>query len=501
MAKCDSVIQAVSMHAKATPDKIALIDQKSAVSYKELLQRCRSIAAEIHSWGVVKGDRVLVQCTQDIPFMVYVLACEMLEVIIVPLEKDVKTERLIDIYDDTQAFIAIVSENHLNLSGENLRIVFNEKIERADVENEGECAFDETGRWSSDVISEILFSTGTTGKPKGIMITNGNNVAIAENVITGTEMTEDSIELISLPLSHSHALRSVYAHLVNGSTALIADGISDISGIFYLMEKWHVNAMDISPAIAKILFTLAASGLKKIAGQIEYIQVGTTVLDDSVRNRLIEMFPTTRIYDSYGSTEAGRSCVLEIHETAEKGCVGHPTVHSKFIIVDVRTKCQIVSTAEHPGIIAVSGGMVTPGYWNNPELTNSEIIDRTLYSSDLGYLDEEGRLYVYGRIDDVICYKGIKIMPEEIETVANGFSGIADCACIALEDELCGQVPYLLIKLEEGCPFSMREFERYLGLRLEKSRMPRKIEMIDEIPRTANGKLQRNKLTGRRLDL
>ena len=147
-------------------------------------------------------------------------------------------------------------------------------------------------------------------------------------------------------------------------------------------------------------------------------------------------------------------------------------------------------------MLACSGGMNMDGYWGEPDLTKETLRDGYVITADLSYMDPEGYVYVLGRKDDVINYKGIKISPDEIEEVVSACDLIADCACVPMEDELAGQVPKLFVSLrpELADDYSEEKLYAFLKDRIDDNRMPRKIEVIDVIPRTYNGKLLRSKL-------
>ena len=145
----------------------------------------------------------------------------------------------------------------------------------------------------------------------------------------------------------------------------------------------------------------------------------------------------------------------------------------------------------------MSGSMMMEGYFDSEELTKKTLVDGVLYTSDLGYIDQEGRIYVLGRQDDVINYKGIKIAPEEIEQTASRYTGVKDCCCVPLEDPVCGQVPKLFVSVLPSHPFDKKDFMAYLRKNLEPGRVPAAVELIDQIPRSSNGKILRKRLRER----
>lgn len=479
-----SILDAVKQHSESKQNQLAVIDEKVKYTYSEFYTKIKEAATALLGLGVCKDDYVVVECSQDARYLILDFACEMLGAIFVPVEKKAVEARVIEIFTETKAK-CIIGQTDYSAIGTWYAIdtVFTEEMPV----KEGVESMPDT-----DEVAEILYSTGTTGKPKGIMLSHRANVAVAENIMYGTEMNENTVEIIPMPLSHSHGLRTCYANLINGSCVAIIDGITNIGGFFKMIDSYHVNALDISPTLGKLLVKIAKKALEQYSIQFDYIELGTAVLDDDLKEELKVLFPNTRLYNFYGSTEAGRSCAYDFNKEDYSRCIGYPSKHAKFLVTD-ENKNEIESSKENLGLLAISGDMMMEGYFNSPELTKETVVDGVIYTTDLGYIDETGKVYVFGRADDVINYKGIKISPEEIETVANEYEGVVDSACVPLEDKVCGQVPKLFIQVETP-DFDKKEYMAYLRANLEVSRVPTKVEIIDAIPRTSNGKLQRKKL-------
>lgn len=479
-----SILEAVKKHSETMDNKPAVIDSTASYTYGQFYTKIKEGANALVKLGVSKGDYVVIECSQDARYLILDFACEMLGAIFVPVEKKAVDSRVEEIYTETKAK-CIIGQTDYSTVGTWYNIddvltddltAFEGKVELPDAND----------------VAEILYSTGTTGKPKGIMLSHRANVAVAENIMYGTEMNENTVEIIPMPLSHSHGLRTCYANLINGSCVVIIDGITNIGGFFKMIDTYHVNALDISPTLGKVLVKIAKKALEQYSNQFEYIELGTAVLDDELKEELKVLFPNTRLYNFYGSTEAGRSCAYDFNKEDYSRCIGYPSRHAKFFVTD-ENKNEIESSVDNLGLLAISGEMMMEGYFNSPELTKETVIDGVIYTTDLGYIDDSGKVYVFGRADDVINYKGIKISPEEIEVVANEYEGVVDSACVPLADKMCGQVPKLFIQVNSSA-FDKKEYMNYLRANLEASRVPTKVEIIDEIPRTSNGKLQRKKL-------
>lgn len=221
--------------------------------------------------------------------------------------------------------------------------------------------------------------------------------------------------------------------------------------------------------------------------------MGTAVLPQTTKDELKHQFPDVRLYNCYGSTESGRSCILNFNTNDDEPyCIVRPLVNASFIVVD-DNRNEIVSSIEHTGLLVCKGRMNMRGYWKQLELTAQTLVDGYIYTNDEAYINPDGRVFLLGRRGDVINYKGIKIAPDEIEEIVMKYGGIADCAVIPETNESAGQIPVLVLKLRTD-QFNVHELLHFLADHLDTNKRPRKIIAFDEIPRTYNGKLQRGKL-------
>lgn len=485
--KFNSIADALFYYAGCIPNKLCYADEEREYSFAEVSKLVKNCAKYLTKIGIKNNDCIVVESTQDAKFLILGMACQVIGAIFVPLENKTSEIRCREIVFEVDAKL-LISENQYDVSIDkrSLREILDCCVELEKEQLEITIDKEQT--------SEILYTTGTTGTPKGIMITNKNNVSIAENVIYGTEMKKNSVELILLPLSHSHALRSCYANMVNGSTSIIVKGITKVKEIFEKIEKYKITAMDISPSAVRILLKLSKGKFNEYKEQFDFIEIGTTVVDEEIKKELYQLFTKSRLYNSYGSTEAGRTCLFDFSkEHGKKGCIGKPTKHAKFIIVDVNRN-EIKSSKENMGLIAVSGTMNMKGYWKDEERSLQVMENGYIYTNDVGYIDEDGSVYILGRVDDVITYRGIKISPEEIENVVLKYSEVVDCACVPVKDEICGQIPKVFVVVKDKGVFKKEHLIEFLSINIDSTRMPQIIQVIDEIPRSYNGKIQRKKL-------
>ncbi|MDO4870128.1 MAG: class I adenylate-forming enzyme family protein [Bacillota bacterium] len=509
----DSIVENLARNALKNPDRLCLADEKKSLTYKEVWDSVCGLAMEFDKRGVTRESRVIVECNQSVDYMVCDFAVQLLKGIFVPLEKNAAVSRIMEIASETEAVIHVgpksVDEFASHEETKNIGYMdikdacsFALGSERDGVYYGSIEDLDVIDFPKREDVAEILFSTGTTGKSKGIVLTHGNNIAIAENVCCGVKMKPENVEMIPMPTSHSHGLRRTYANMANGSSVVFVDNIMLLKRVFSMMDEYGVTSMDLSPSMLTMIFKLSKDRLGDYADVMDYIQIGSAPLPEDDKLHISRILPKTRLYNFYGSTEAGCSCLMDFNEApGKKGCIGKPAVNAHFIVVD-ENRNEIKSSIDNLGFLASSGAINMKEYFKAPELTKEAMPDGDyIYTKDMGYIDEDGFVYMLGRKDDVINFGGIKISPEEIESQVIKNEWIRDCACIPVKDAMTGQAPKLFIALEPEAAgedgYNEKAFRAFLAKALDANKQPKLIEVIDDIPRTFNGKIKRNELIKR----
>ena len=510
-----SIVEALKINAEKTPDKLCVGDKKNQVTYKEFWNMVKKAAVYLQEKGVQKGDMVVIRGAQKVEFLLGVFGVQLAGGAVCPLEKAIKDDRIMEIMNfvDSNIYLAekpvknttvnnislkemfkVVQNNEAVTPNENTdnseNVVLNESSDSSEAVNSKEFSLP-----ASDDLSEILFTTGTTGKSKGIEVTFGCNIAIAQNVIDSVGMEKDEIELITTPINHSLAIRRSYGAIYNGSSIVLTDGIKFVEDFFKLLDRYKITAITFVPAILEQVLKFAKDRFATYDNQFHYIQLGSAPLSETNKEILTKMFPTTRLYNTYGATESGCTVILEFSKYGhKKKCIGRTTVNTEILFVDDKRNI-VEASLEKPGILAFKGKMNMRSYYKEPEITK-EVMDENgvVYTNDLGYLGEDGLVYLIGRQGDVINMGGIKIAPTEIEEVAMKHEMIKDCACIPIKDEITGEAPKLFVTLNEGYQLDQKELSKYLLSKLESLKVPKTFEVIDEIPRTFNGKIIRKQL-------
>ncbi len=484
-----SIVEAVFVHAQTHPDKLCLADDAGKVTYGEYTQRIRQFAGVFAADGIGAGDRVVVEACQTIDYLAIQLALELLDAVFVPVEHNCAPEKIGSFIVRAGArAVVTVKEGGYDADLCYTYAPLAEKCVAA-------VPYTVTDFPTADSISEILFSTGTTGKEKGIVLTHSNNIALAENVIHGVQMEKDNVEMIPSPMNHSHGLRRYYANMYMGATVILLGSVMNIRLFFKNLDVYNVNSIDLVPSALTLVLKLSKDKLAEYADKLRYIQFGAAPMMEADKIKICQLLPGTRLYNFYGSTESGCIAIYDFNcGSDKKSCVGKPTCNADIFIVDDDRK-PIRSSRENTGLLASRGGMNMLLYWQDEEETARAMENGVVYSNDVAYFDEDGDIILLGRKGDVINIGGNKVSPEEIENAVKKMPEVFDCGVIPVKDPYKGSVPKLYVQLKEGCVFDSVAIRTFLAASLEPYKVPVYIEKLDRIPRSYNGKLLRKELT------
>ena len=329
-------------------------------------------------------------------------------------------------------------------------------------------------------IADILFTTGTTGRSKGVMLTHQAVMADAENLVEGHRYTSELSFLISGPLNHCGCWSKVFPCLLQGATILLQDGMAGLDALFQTLESAPAPvATFLVPSALRILLRFGADRLAALSSRIDFIETGGAPISQADMQQLCHLLPSTRLYNTYASTETGIIATFDFSQgRCLYGCVGRPMKHSAFSL-----------TSE--GHVCCSGMTLMAGYLDDPELTQTILRDGIITTTDLGSIDSEGMLHLDGRSDDTINAGAYKVAPAEVENAAMELPALRDCICIAVPHPILGSAPKLLYVADPQQPVSPRDIALHLKNRLEGYKVPQAYEQVDRILTTYNGKKDR----------
>ena len=480
----DTILHYIQKYAQTQPDTMAVCELRKSVTYKEYWSSIRKTAGVLMGMGIRKGDHVMLRCTQNIDYLTVFSALQYMQALVIPVEKSTSVERVLEIGGRVDSECLISDKEADGISSIKIKdiIARAKDADEADLELPGE-----------NDRSMLLFTTGTTGSSKGVVMLHRGDVGIAGNVIEGTSMKKGNVEIIPMPLNHSFGIRRYQSDMVNGGTVCLMDGMVFIGTLWKLVEKYGATSMAISPASLGMIFHLSDERIADYADQLDYIQIGSAPLAEADKEKLLRLLPDTRLYNFYGSSEAGCACILEFSGNGNKtGCIGRPRVNSIVRFTDDAGNVVENGSPEAPALLSWGGSIVMEGYYNDPDLTAETLVGGYVRTKDLAYLDEDGDCILVGRADDVINYGGSKISPAEIENLALGYEYIDDVAFTSISDPITGELPVILVIQKDG--YDEAEFERFLTDRLESYKLPRKYIYVDNIPKTFKGSVLRKEV-------
>lgn len=474
----ESIVKKLFDIAEKTPDKIALTDGSKAVSYHQLRKGIIYSYKKLkYTYSLQKKDCIILSADKYIPFVYVYFAAHLLGVISVPIDPETNSIRFQTIKEKVAPKLIIGFAKYDIENSANIEIF------------DGESNAIEIEYPDGEDIADIIFTTGTTGKPKGVTLTHKNIVAAAQNINSFIGNTADDIELLALPISHSFGLGRLRCVLSLGATLVLLGSFANVGRFYRFMRSFNITGIGMVPASWALLKRMSGYRLGDYADQLHYIELGSAPMPIEDKEQLCRMLPHTRICMHYGLTEASRSAFLEFHsEYTHLNTVGRQTPGMTIKIFDEQGN---VCPYDTDGEICVKGDAVTNGYYNEPE--SSELYwDGYFRTGDWGAISKDGYVTLKSRKKELINVGGKKVSPIEVEDIIRKIDGISDCACIGIPDPsgITGETIKAYVVLSDK-NLKLESIQSALKGKLETYKIPSVYVTIDQIPRTSSGKIQR----------
>ena len=474
------LLNAICSNVERNPRKTAVKIGKQVISYSALYENICKAASVLFQLGLRPRDRIVLAACKD-PFYIYVyFASHILGItnVIVDLESNSKRLRYIEQKIRPKYCIGYISESCPSKLYADLDMDDADMMRRL------------PGQYtlSDQDVAEILFTTGTTGAPKGVCLSYASIYGSALNINKYIQNTVDDIELLGLPLCHSFAMGRIRCNLLKGSTIVMINNFGNIQQVFDIIENEHSTGFGMVPAVWEYIRTWSGTAMAKYADQIKYIEIGSAPMRLESKKELLNMFPDTRICMHYGLTEASRACFMEFHDTEHLDSIGKPVCDD--VEIRIMNEAGKELPAGEKGEICVKGNMVMLRYLDDNDMENAFHGD-CFRTGDCGYMSPDGYIYLSGREKELINVGGKKVSPMEVEEAICSL-GVKDCLCVPMEDpeNVMGELVKCYV-LKGGTDLSFEQISEKLSGKLERYKQPVAYEFIDEIPYTASGKKQR----------
>lgn len=461
------------------PDKVALISGDTEITYSQLWDYCLCAAEKLkQDYHLKKGDRVILSAAGNIEFVYAYFGVHIAGGICVPIDPDTNQTRFEYIEKSTTP-VCVMGLLHN---------VKKETIPFSDVVNGTSKATYIAPEQSQ--VADILFTTGTTGAPKGVALSYNNLSAAARNINAYIGNTNSDVELLALPVSHSFGLGRLRCSLSKGATVVMLGTFANVKKFFKEMARCQVTMFAMVPASWGFIKKMSGKYIGKFADQLKFIEIGSSFMPVEDKELLMSLLPKTRICMHYGSTEASRSAFMEFHTYKDNLLsIGKA---SPNVEIKIFTSQGTPAALGEEGEVCVKGEHVTCSYWNEtPERFASDFYDGYFRTGDCGTMDAEGNIYLKSRIKEMINVGGKKVSPMEVEDILNTIPGIKESACIGIPDPgiVLGEVVKAFIVADDN--LSDEEIMQQLRPQLEVYKLPVEIERINAIPKTGSGKIQR----------
>ncbi len=498
------------------PDRDVVVFEGGRWTYAQTNDRVNRLANALTKLGVVKGDRIgmlHVNCNQYIESY---FATATVGAIFVPLNFRAKAEELSYMISNAGAKILFVGSRYLDIVDALLRQLptIKEYIS-IDSDRNGKLFFENLISSSSsdefmceigdEDVTILMYTAGTTGRPKGVPLTHNGFVSyVLDNVEPASPEIEER-NLITVPLYHVAGIQAMLAAIYGGRTLVMMKQFEVKEWMETVQEEKATRAMLVPTMLKRIIND--PDFIKYDLTSLRVITYGAAPMPFEVIKKAIEVMPWVRFINAFGQTETASTIaalgpddhIIEgTEEEREKklkrltSSIGRPLPDVEVKTVDEDGK---MLPSGNVGEIMVRGPRIMTGYWGDEQKTSQVITpDGWLHTGDMGWIDEEGYIYLAGRADDMIIRGGENISPEEVEDVLHSHPKVEEVAVIGVPDPEWGQVPRAIVVLKKGEQVVPEDIIEYCHSRLAGFKRPRSVIFVDSLPRNQMGKVLKKKL-------
>lgn len=498
--KFNNFYELIGFQAKKHKNKVALLVDNEKITFTQIEEHADKLAGFLADKGVKEGEKVALFLRNSPEFIYSVFAISKLGAILVPVNTFLKEEELSYILEDSGTSVLIASSIYdkvVNSSKASTLCSFILWEGKEPVKGEQHLHFDEALNADAQVAhvvrtledtAVLIYTSGTTGKPKGAMLSNKNLLSNADSGRRTINVKSKDRVIVFLPMFHSFTFSiGVILPLSVGASIVVIKSIQPFSNIFKQVLTKRVTVFlgipDVYNALAKAKLPWYFMWFNRLRAFIS----GAAALQPKTLDAMAKKFKRATLLEGYGLSEASPAVCMNTFKKQKAGSVGTALYGYEMKIVD-----EDMNEIPNGGIgdIIVRGDNVMQGYLGRPEATLETIVNGWLLTGDMGYMDDEGFLFIVDRKKDLIISKGINIYPREIEEVIDIYEGVGASAVIGIIDEKSGEMPIVYIELAEGVEtLDEAGLKKYMREHLANYKIPKQIHIIKELPKNATGKV------------
>lgn len=506
----------LSIASSICPDRPAVIFEGKRLTYAELNERANRLAHALMNLGVKKGDRVAIMQVNCPQYLESYYATAKLGGIFVPLNFRAKQEELEYLLNHSEAVVLFVGDRYVDLvnavrpktpsvkhyiaieSPQEGMLYYEDLINSAPAEE----IYPEV---SEEDVTVLMYTAGTTGRPKGVPQTHGAFASYVVNNVEPADPENTEVNLLCVPLYHIAGFQALLASVYGGRSLAMMRQF-DEEEWFRVVEQEKASRTMLVPTMLKRIIDHPDFS-KHDLSSLKVITYGAASMPFEVLKKALQLLPGVRFINAFGQTEtASTVCMLgpEDHiiegteEEKEKklrrlaSSIGKPLPDVEMAIMDEHGN---LLPPGQVGEIVIRGPRVMSGYWQDPEKTKAALsADGWLHTGDMGWMDEDGYFYLAGRGDDMIIRGGENISPEEVEQVLQSHPKVEEAAVIGVPDPEWGQQPRAIVVLKKGETATPEEIIEFCRDKLAGFKRPRSVIFVDSLPRNPMGKVIRRQL-------
>lgn len=480
------------------PERTALVDGDLRLTYAELQQRVERLAGYLAGQGMQPGERVAIALESSWQYVVALYGVLRAGGIAVPLNFAARAGELAGWIAHSEATWVVADPTSREVPA--LRAELPAHIRWLDVAPaiQAPCELPlpgVSGLLGPDTPAFIHYTSGTTGKPKGVLLSHGNLASNAQAIATYLHLDENSSIVSVLPFYYAYGSSVLHSHLLCGAKLVIERGFTFPHVTMQkVVSEQATGFAGVPSTFALLLARVNVSDYDFSA--LRYLTQAGGAMSPALTLRLRDAFASQQIFVMYGQTEAtSRISYLPPGLLEQKlGSVGRPIDGVEW---QVRAEDGKPCATGRSGTVWVRGPNVMLGYWRNPEATAAVLQDGWLCTGDMGRLDEDGFLFLEGRRNDIIKVGAHRVHPQDVEHVVGELDGVEEVAAVGVDDELLGEVIKVCVVVRAGAALSEQQVRRHCLARLPGYKVPRHVEFVAALPKTTSGKLRRVALTNR----
>ena len=490
------------VHSRNDDTFLYLINGQT-ITYRSFLANSRRIANTLVDLGLKPGDCVAIQVEKSPEMLNIYAACAQAGLVFLPLNPTYTVDEIEYFIENSGSRLIICNKKNkegLTVIAKNLSVLIetlNSDSTGSIIDKANSSSEDfKTATRSKDDLAALLYTSGTTGKSKGAMLTQANLLSNGNALMTAWQFTKSDILLHALPLFHTHGLFVATNVILSAGGSMIFLPKFDLDDIVKNLPK--SSAMMGVPTFYMRLLADDRFN-KKLVHHIRLFVSGSAPLLSETHIQF-EKITGHRILERYGMTETNMNTSNPYNGERRAGTVGLPLPGVELKITDPETGRELSNN--EIGQIEVRGPNVFKGYWRMPEKTKAELRENGFFiTGDLGKIDKDGYIHILGRDKDLIISGGFNIYPKELEEIIDDQEGVLESAVIGVSHSDFGETPIAIIVQEAEMAPNIEVIDRNLRKSLARYKHPRKMIIVDKLPRNAMGKVQKNILRSYYKDL